>query len=289
MPEAKTKSKKSAFELAIENNIIANKVKDMLEESYGEITEEIEEALQELHKSEMSIEDKISSYMFVRDKIAEQKEAAIAMKAYYNSHSKQFLETEKARGNNIDALKKRVGMLLERLPGRKVNIGGKNITMVDTTSVTIIDEEKAYATLRPHGLAEYVIELDGHELEALKNSMHAIRMECIDSDGAPVSADGQAIVSHIDPIEKAVQFGVKKYTFAPHSQLMAFVNQRRKDIAEWELENPEPEYPYQPGDEVDADVMDEYTTACLKQRSDKERAFPMAGIDFTIKSYPRGF
>jgi uncharacterized protein YoxC len=153
-------TKQTAYELNETIAILKDNISVMLEETEGEITEEIESMLEKLDKVSDDVRDKLDSYSHVVDSVTAKAESYSAVAEYYQKKADQAKKRAQAQLNIVSRLQDRAKMLFNRTfdTGEKVKTAKSTYYMqeyksVDVSGVLDADKEslieKGYGKMIP--------------------------------------------------------------------------------------------------------------------------------------------
>jgi hypothetical protein len=277
--------KKTSFDMLKDAGAIKFEMQKLLVEEPDNFEELFNELQARLIETEDSLEGKVQSMRWVKDKINEQVVASKAVKDMYKSQSDSFRDTENARKNDLERLKDRVILIVKALPEGKVKVDGKNIIVTESITGTITDEVQAYDTLSEHGLASVHYNIGGEHLRKLRATLCSVLGQASDEEtGEPIAFDPVPMIQACLNLSSELSEVLPNYSFATGGEVNKFVRARvlerreiRTELIE-EFDGLDPE-----------DMEDEEQDKFFAELKHRLEHLPLTGIDVTVKDGLRGF
>ncbi len=188
MEDTMTKQKNdTTLDLREKANRLKAEIERMLIESHGEVTEEINEKMNQLNDLFPEVADKIESLRWAKMKVEAQKKGAEAIVDFYKGEAKKEKKTVSARDNNIEHIKNMVLMNLNTLESRDIRLSdGKKVYIREFFSANIEDEAAAWSDLQGTDMAEKQAVLSDGGLDQVKDAILCTLENIQTTGGEPV-------------------------------------------------------------------------------------------------------
>lgn len=181
------KKKKTTLDLREKANRLKAQIERKLVESHGEITDEIDEMMNQLNDLFPEVSEKIESLRWAKTKVEAQKEGAKAIVDFYKGEAKKEKKTVSARDSNIEHIKNLVMMNLSTLESRDIRLSdGKKVYIRQFFSANIDDEAAAWSDLRNTDMAEKKAVLTDDGADQVKGAILSTLENIQTNDGEPM-------------------------------------------------------------------------------------------------------
>lgn len=123
--------KKTLYDLTAEQAALIDRLNDLLEASYGEITPEVEGAMQDVWFAESDMADKLHTYGRVMDHLTAEAESDIAYAKVLQDKVDSLTQKAKGQKKVVDGLKARIKNAMEITGKTKVQAGDYEYAIIN--------------------------------------------------------------------------------------------------------------------------------------------------------------
>lgn len=137
------------------------RLEELLEETFGEVTQAVESVLDDIDKGVKSGQQKIEAYAYVISKLEEERVPFESLKKHHNDLAGKYRDKGKSIDRNISNLKERAILLMEQMNVTRVETDRGAIYIQDHESVEISElseDEKNW--LVDNGYAEWELKIN---------------------------------------------------------------------------------------------------------------------------------